>query len=109
MILNALFGGLSTSLVNGQNKQVINDGKITFLDGYALFIASLVLFKFIFGLIYYLKWNFRFLCNSYYRASKIDVGEEFKKLRKDRNGAFSTDEDEDDDNFGGKIDKNGDG
>jgi len=60
-------------------------------------VASLVAFKFIFALIYTLKWNCRRCRNSYYRNPKFNLNEEFKKkMRKDRSGAYSTDEDEDD-------------
>jgi hypothetical protein len=63
----------------------MNDS-FTFLDGFALFVASLVLFKFIFGLIYTLKWNFRVWTNPYYRKSKGDVSSEFRRLRKEKDG-----------------------
>lgn len=91
--------------MNSQNVTVIGD-KITFLDGFALFVASLVLFKFVFAMIYYLKWNFRLSVRPYYRKSKNDVAEEFKRLRKDRNGMYSSDEDEDDLDFEPKLGKN---
>jgi hypothetical protein len=61
-----------------------------------MFVGSLVLFKFIFALIYTMKWNCRSWCNKYYRKSKIDVADEFKRLKKERGGAYSTDEDDDD-------------
>lgn len=63
-----------------------------------------MVFKFVFALIYILKWNFRQWTNPYYRKGKTDVNEEFKKLRKDRNGAYSTDEDDDEE--GGVFGKN---
>ena len=74
---------------------MINRG-INFLVGYALFVAGLVTFKFVFALLYTLKWNFRYWFKPYYNKSKLDVAEEFKRMRKDKNGAYSTDEDEDD-------------
>lgn len=82
LVMNALFGVISTLLVSGSNVKVLNDGSITFLDGFALFVASLVAFKFIFALIYTLKWNLRLCCKSYYQKNKIDVGQEFKRLKK---------------------------
>lgn len=84
-------------MTSSQNQQVINDGHINFIDGFALFVASLVGFKFIFALMYTLKWNCRQWTRPYYRKGKFDIAEEFKRLRKDRNGAYSTDEDDDDD------------
>lgn len=102
LISNALFGGLSEYLTSSSNEQVINDGHVRFIDGFALFVAGLVVFKFIFALIYTLKWNFRRCCKSYYgKAKGIDISEEFRKLKQDRNAAYSTDEDDDDDATGG--------
>jgi hypothetical protein len=96
LIANALFGGLSAGIVNGGSAQVQNDGSIGFIDGFALFIASLIVFKFFFALLYTTKWNYRIITNSYYKKGKLDIAEEFKKQRKLRNGGLSTDEDEDD-------------
>lgn len=73
---------------------VVNDGTMGFLDGFSLFISGIIVFKFIFALFYTLKWNFRTWCKPYYRKSKTDVNEEFKRIRKDRNGAVSSDEEE---------------
>jgi DNA-directed RNA polymerase delta subunit len=81
----------------GSDTKIVNDGTMGALDGFSLFISGLIVFKFIFALIYTLKWNFRTWFSQYYRKSKIDVNEEFKRIRKDRNGAISSDEDEVDD------------
>lgn len=96
LIANALFGGVLVAITTGQNVTTINNGDITFLDGFALFVAGLIIFKFIFALIYVTKWNFRQWTNPYYRKAKIDMNQEFKRIRRDKNGAYSTDEDEDD-------------
>jgi len=96
LILNALFGALTEYLTSSQNEQVINDGRITFIDGFSMFVAGLVAFKFVFALIYVLKWNCRRICCAYYRKGKFDVAEEFKKQRKAKDGNISTDEDDDD-------------
>lgn len=102
LISNALFGGLSEYLTSSSNQQTINDGNIRFIDGFALFVAGLVVFKFIFALIYTLKWNFRnCFKSSKYGKNKVDIAEEFRKLKQARNGAYSTDEDDDDDATGG--------
>ena len=55
--------------------------------------------------MYYLKWNFRLFFRPYYRKSKNDVADEFKRLRKDRNGQYSTDEDEDDQDYEPRLGK----
>ena len=84
------------TLSTGTNVTVINRG-INFLVGYALFVAGLVTFKFVFALLYTLKWNCRYWFKPYYRKSTVDVADAFKNMRKDKNGAISTDEDEDED------------
>lgn len=43
-----------------------------------------------------MKWNIRRWTNPYYRNPPFDLNQEFKRMRNDRNGAYSTDEDEDD-------------
>lgn len=44
-----------------------------------------------------MKWNIRTWTNPYYRKSKNDIADEFKRLNKNRSGAYSTDEDDDED------------
>jgi hypothetical protein len=88
-----IYGALMVSLVGNQGGQRI-DGSINFLDGFALFVASLVLFKFIFASIYVIEWNLRFCCNPAFKNNKIDVPTAFKKIRKDKNGAESSDEED---------------
>lgn len=70
---------------------------MTFLDGFAAFVASLVFFKFMFALIYVLKWNFRTWCNQYYKKGKEDVSDNFKRMRKNPDFAYSSDEDDEND------------
>ena len=94
LIANGLFAGLMVFITGGTDTKIVNDGSMNFLDGFSLFVSGLILFKFIFALIYTLKWNFRTWTNPYYRKSNTDVAEEFKRLRKDRNGAISSDEEE---------------
>lgn len=50
-----------------------------------------------------MKWNCRRCTKSYYRKGNFDIAEEFKRLRKDRKGAYSTDEDDDDDEQQEKV------
>ncbi len=100
LICNALFGGFSVFLTSGGGDvKRVNDGSFGFVDGFAMFVAFLVIFRFVCALIYTLKWNFRTWTNPYYRKSNTDVAEEFKRLRKNRNGALSSDEDEDDEDY----------
>ena len=50
-----------------------------------------------------MKWNFRTSLDPYYRKSKTYVAEEFKRLRNDRNGAVSSDEEEDENEYSKKT------
>lgn len=68
---------------------------VSFLDGFAIFVSSLVLFKFFFALLYQLKWYVRLCCKADYKKNKIDIQQAFKKLKKKRNPNMSTDEEED--------------
>jgi hypothetical protein len=58
-------------------------------------MTSLAVFKLTFATIYCLKWNVRQCCCPYYRKSKANVEAEFKRLKKDKNGNVSSDEEED--------------
>jgi hypothetical protein len=51
IILNVIYGLVMISVVNNQNPTIMNAG-IGFLDGFALFMAGLILFKFFFATIY---------------------------------------------------------
>ena len=98
LIMNILYAVLTTSLVGTQDATII-DNRMTFLSGFSLFVASLVVFKFIFALLYTLKWNYRLWRKPYYRKNNVDVGEAFKKLKKKENGGFSSDEEDHPDNL----------
>lgn len=95
IICNFLFSIITISLIGG-NVTTLNDNALTFTFCFTLFMAGLTVFKLFFALLYTIKWNCRQCCCPYYRKSKGDVAEEFKRIRKDRNGAVSSDEDEDD-------------
>ena len=95
LLSNALFGGLTVALNNTGYVKFLNK-YFTFLDGFALFVAGLIIFKFLFSLIYTLKWNIRRWVDPYYGNPPFSLNDEFKKIRKNRsNAGFSTDEDED--------------
>lgn len=80
------------SVVN-VNVQVKNDG-IHFLDGFAIFVASLVLFKFFFALIYQISWTFR-KCRKDNKKHKVSVKDQFKLMKEDPNFQYSSGEEED--------------
>jgi len=64
-------------------------------------MAGLVVFKFLFALLYSVKWNCRQMCSSRYRKSKVNVEKDFKRI-KAKNDNCSTDEDED---FNDEVEK----
>ena len=43
-------------------KQIMNDGTWGFMEGFAVFIAGLVLFRFVFGLLHILRFKFKVNC-----------------------------------------------
>ena len=61
-----------------QDDTTINNGKINFIDAFALFLAGIIVFKFIFALIYITKWNYRNTCKPYYGKGKIDIDDQFR-------------------------------
>jgi hypothetical protein len=93
LVLNVIYGALMVGLVDSEGAQII-DGTINFLDGFALFVAALVIFKFVFAAIYVIQWNLRFCCNPAFKSNKIDVPTAFKKIRKDKNAQESSDEED---------------
>jgi len=91
LILNCIYAFVLIGLTNSSSAS----GE-AILNGFALFVAGLVVFKLIFATIYQIKWYVRFCCNSTYQASKKDVGEVFKQIRKDKNKQESSDEEDND-------------
>jgi hypothetical protein len=72
---------------------------MNYVIGFTLFMAGIVSFKLIFSLLYCLKWNVRQCCCPYYKKSSGNVADEFRRLRKDKKAAYSSDEDEDENLF----------
>ena len=93
LIANALYGGLATTLTKLNPTYSSIGDHLTFLDVFSAFLASIVLFKFLFALLYQLKWNLRRCCCKYYRKSNKDVVVEFRRIKKDKQAHYSTDED----------------
>jgi len=92
-LCNACYAVLVTVLVANQtNATVINDGTVGFLAGFSLFVAGLMAFKFLFALLYNIKWNLRMCCCPYYRKSKVSVSSAFIELRKKKDGLSSDEE-----------------
>lgn len=52
--MNVIFGVVMVSIVTDANT-VTDDGSMTFLTGFAIFFASLVVFKFTFAFLYQVR------------------------------------------------------
>jgi len=95
MMANVLFAVITTMIVVQGNVQIVNDGHVYFLQGFSLFIASLVLFKFFFALIYLIFWQVRICRKKEFQKYHIDEEEEWEKVKKDRNAYESSSENDD--------------
>lgn len=95
MIMNAVFAVLMKSVVqrsrepDGEAK-----GNFGFLSGFAVFVATMTLFKFIFAAAYLFKWFLRSFDKAY-QASGKDLNKIFHRMKRDPEAAYSTDEDTD--------------
>ena len=68
LVINLAYGVGATMITNSLGGQdLINTNTYTFLDGMALFIGFLVVFKFFAALFYTIKWNVRFCRSADYR------------------------------------------
>ena len=101
LFFNVVGAALATHFGSGSgNVKEINTGELGSLEIYSLFIASLMLFRLIFAVIYLLKWNCRQSCCKYYGKGGIDIEEEFQNAKRMGSAHESSDEDDDDDDPG---------
>lgn len=73
----------------------VNDGTFNILDGFSMYLAGVVIFRVIFGLLYVIKWQCRYCCNKKYKVSEYNLEQEFKRLKKNKENAESTDDKDD--------------
>ena len=77
------------------NTDVINDGTLNILTGFAIYLASIVVFRVTFALCYVCKWNCRYCCNKKYQFPEINLEAKFKEYKKQATtGEESTDDEE---------------
>jgi cytoskeletal protein RodZ len=86
---------LSVRLLAGESEDRPEriDGSLTPLTFFSLYLASLVVFKFFFGLLYIIKWKFRQMCSRPYQHKTFNLDAEFKKVK---NNKYMDDSDEED-------------
>ena len=54
------------------------------LEGFSMYLASIVIFRVVFALLYVLKWQWRYAFNPKYQIAEYNLEREFKKLKKDK-------------------------
>ena len=60
---------------------IVNNGSIGFLEVFALYLASLVMYKTFFGVQHILKFKILTNCFKSYKMPKFDLHDEVKRLR----------------------------
>lgn len=65
---------------NSQVKE-INNGQITLLDGFTLYLASIVIFRVVFGFAHAFKWQFRYAFDRRYAIKEYNLEKNFKKIK----------------------------
>lgn len=64
-------------------QEPINDGSIGFLEVFALYLASLVVYRVFFGFIHILKFKTLTNCVNRYKTPKYNLHEEVRRLRQE--------------------------
>jgi len=72
----------STGALGDDNLPRMNDGSIGFLQFFAIYLASLVVYRVTFGGLHILKFKIMSNCIDRYKTKKVDLHEEVKRLRK---------------------------
>ena len=62
----------------------VNNGDFNVLDGFSMYLAGVVVFRFVFALLYVLKWQCRYSYNVRYKINEYNLESKFKKLKKDK-------------------------
>ena len=60
-----------------------------------MYLAGIVVFRVIFALLYVCKWQVRYAYNKKYQINENNLEVEFKKLKKNKDAAESSDDAED--------------
>ena len=77
-------------------KQAASDGtlnsQINYLVGYAIFIASIVLYKSFFAFFYILSWKVDFACSPRYKEiANLDMQQHYSEVKKTRRASSCAD------------------
>jgi hypothetical protein len=91
LLCNILFAGLvenlasnektSTKVVDGVTRVVANCGEINYLLIFAMYLASLVVYKLFFAVLHIIRFKLLFSFSTSYKVYQIDLEEDARKLR----------------------------
>ena len=73
----------------------MNDGSFSVLDGFSMYLASVVIFRVLFATMYVIKWQCRYCRRQEYKVSEYNLERTFKALKKGKEDAESSDDVED--------------
>jgi len=79
--LNIMYALIVEDYAVDKKKLTINDGSWGFLEVFAAYLAILVLYRVFFGGMHILNFKLKG-CLKKYRVQKVDLHEEFRKLKK---------------------------
>ena len=65
---NGAYFVLVLELGKSGDEDEVNDGSFSILDGFSMYLASVVIFRFVFGSLYVLKWQWRYAFNPKYKV-----------------------------------------
>ena len=65
---NGAYFVLVLELGKSGDEDEVNDGSFSVLDGFSMYLASVVIFRFVFGSLYVLKWQWRYAFNPKYKV-----------------------------------------
>lgn len=80
------------AMLNQNAKDGHLNSEIDYLSGYAIFIASLVLFKSFFAFFYILSWKADFACSLRYKeTTNLDMQQNYDEIKKTRRASSCAD------------------
>lgn len=89
---NGAYFYIVLKLTGSSDPQYINNGSFGPLQGFTVFLASLVIFRVFFAAIYVCKWKCRYACSKKYRVTEYNLEKNFAKLRADEHEGDSSDD-----------------
>lgn len=75
------YAQLTDTTKTDEGPVIVNNGKVGFIEVFAIYLASLVIYKVFFGVIHIVKFKILYNFVQRYRTPKFDLHEEVKKLR----------------------------